>query len=176
MAAWWGVEYPAGGIFPMENRGCGGGCGWMKVQGPWMSIGDAHKIQSTKGKTPISFLAEFVVVGCIFCLRAPWMDLFFLFLEFESLNPNYVCFFVEWTDQLFGRLLAPPLPLEPPKVLSSLFSEKGDQLLETFLVVSPPNKPWKETSAASWRFLVGPLYPFHWLRTVVDKWGFAYFG
>ena len=65
MAAWWGVEYPAGGIFPMENRECRGGVD----EGPRSMVNSMampRKSKSTKGKTPIYFSAEFVVVACIF--------------------------------------------------------------------------------------------------------------
>ena len=50
-------------------------------------------------------------MGCIFCLRAPWIDLvfFFWFLEFESLNPKYAVFFCGMNGPTIRKTLAPPL-------------------------------------------------------------------
>ena len=107
----------------------------MKVQGPWMSMGMPTKSKSTKGKTPISFLAEFVVVLVVFLLEGS-MDVFlcFLVLEFES---------------------QPTLNEKNARCYLVCFLRKGmsygssSQTFSTFACFFPPNSPWKETSAAS---------------------------
>lgn len=71
----------------------------MKVQGPWMSIGDAQESKAPKAKYTNLLLAD-LTCGLYFLLEGS-MDrfgVFFWFLEFESLNPKYAVFFL-WNER-----------------------------------------------------------------------------
>ena len=82
----------------------------MKVQGPWMSIGDAQESKAPKAKYTNLLLAD-LTCGLYFLLEGS-MDrfvFFFWFLEFESLNPKYAVFFCGMNGPTIRKTLAPPL-------------------------------------------------------------------
>lgn len=68
----------------------------MKVQGPWMSIGDAQESKAPKAKYTNLLLAD-LTCGLYFLLEGS-MDRFGVFFGFWSLNlstQNMLFFFVE---------------------------------------------------------------------------------